>query len=341
MRLSFLLLVVGLTTLFPAIGQRPHMLRPFQMGKRGIPYGNYSGITPLGNEQYALVDDKKERCGFHLIKIVQDSMSGKVTDLLYEGFKGEGPALHPDAEDLVYVPSRHSIFMTSEARQTIEEYTCQGQATDYGLDIPPCFSSDSIQRNCGWEALAYDSCNKTFYTITECALPADGVRTDLRQPLRLIRFNELLKPEQEWGYLMEAPRLKSKARYYAHGVPALLYEDNGNIIVMERELRVPSSYIGAKTIIRLFRIHVDDSSILTTTLPLNSAPFDLFLKKEEIASFTTRLNITRRNFANYEGMCFGITLKNGRRTLLLVNDSQGGMGNHLVRLKDYIKVIVL
>ena len=46
-------------------------------------------------------------------------------------------------------------------------------------------------------------------------------------------------------------------------------------------------------------------------------------------------------FANYEGMCLGRPLPDGRQTLLLVNDSQGGYRKGPFRLKDYIKVIVI
>ena len=44
-----------------------------------IPAGNYSGITYLGNEQYAVVSDKSDTDGFFLFQISLDSISGKMT----------------------------------------------------------------------------------------------------------------------------------------------------------------------------------------------------------------------------------------------------------------------
>ena len=46
------------------------------------------------------------------------------------------------------------------------------------------------------------------------------------------------------------------------------------------------------------------------------------------------------NFANYEALCPGISLNDGRQTLLL-NDSQGGYSKGPFHLKDYIKVILI
>ena len=46
------------------------------------------------------------------------------------------------------------------------------------------------------------------------------------------------------------------------------------------------------------------------------------------------------NFANYEGMCPGPRLADGRQTLLLIDDTQAGAGNSLFRLSEHLKVIV-
>ena len=58
------------------------------------------------------------------------------------------------------------------------------------------------------------------------------------------------------------------------------------------------------------------------------------LGKELLASFTT----SALNLANYEGMCLGPVLPDGRRTLLVIADSQGGM-NGLTG--EYLKVLLL
>ena len=53
------------------------------------------------------------------------------------------------------------------------------------------------------------------------------------------------------------------------------------------------------------------------------------------------MDLTKMNFANYEALCPGIRLHDGRQSLLLLCDSQGGFGKGPIHLKDYIKVILI
>ncbi|MBP5629157.1 MAG: esterase-like activity of phytase family protein, partial [Bacteroidaceae bacterium] len=39
---------------------------------------NYSGLTPLGNDRYAVVDDKSATSGFHIFTIRLNPRTGKV-----------------------------------------------------------------------------------------------------------------------------------------------------------------------------------------------------------------------------------------------------------------------
>ena len=43
-----------------------------------IPAGNYSGITWLGGNRYAVVNDKAAESGFHLFTIDIDSVTGDI-----------------------------------------------------------------------------------------------------------------------------------------------------------------------------------------------------------------------------------------------------------------------
>ena len=46
-----------------------------------VPAGNYSGITWLGGNRYAVVDDKTTASGFHLMTILTDSISGDIKNI--------------------------------------------------------------------------------------------------------------------------------------------------------------------------------------------------------------------------------------------------------------------
>ena len=65
------------------------------------------------------------------------------------------------------------------------------------------------------------------------------------------------------------------------------------------------------------------------------------MKKEKICEFVTRLRFGKMNLANYEGMCLGPKLNDGRQTLILIADSQNGMGNWMYHIKDHIRIVIL
>jgi len=62
------------------------------------------------------------------------------------------------------------------------------------------------------------------------------------------------------------------------------------------------------------------------------------LEKQLLTEFRTRINVTARSFANYEGICCGPRLADGRRLLLLVADSQN---QYKGWLKDWFRSIVV
>ncbi len=98
---------------------------------------------------------------------------------------------------------------------------------------------------------------------------------------------------------------------------------------MERELYIPRRYNGAKCHIRLYSVNTMTEA-------------EGVLPKRLVHSFSTGIRLLgRKNFANYEGMCLGPRLEDGRQTILLIADSQNRAGNALYHLKDYIRVITV
>lgn len=89
---------------------------------------------------------------------------------------------------------------------------------------------------------------------------------------------------------------------------------------MEREFYVPHKKIGSFVNCKLFYLVPGKGD------------------KQLLAQWRTSLTLTRRNIANYEGMCLGPKLKDGSRILVLVADSQDQYGGVL---KDWIKTIRL
>jgi hypothetical protein len=320
--------------LLPASAQQVETLPQQNLAKWHISPANYSGITRIDSSLYAVVDDKSSAEGFVLLSIDVDPQTGKIRQVTDKGTchpaRPDSLSFRADCEDLVYVPSSRTVFVAQEYTGQVKEYTMQGELTGRALRIPESMGRAKQQWN-GFEALAYHQPSQTFWLTTENSLKADApADSKSRQLLRLNAFSSSLDSLCQRLYMMEAPRLKQGVKYYTHGVPAMTALPDGRLLVMERELSVPRRYLGGKCLIRIFVVD-----------PAEAVQPGAVLTKREVAQFSTHIRIGSINYANYEGMCLGPQLADGRQTLLLVNDSQAGAGNAICKLKDYLKTIIL
>lgn len=318
------------------------------MKKWGIPAGNYSGIAHIEGDRFALVSDKQEADGWTEVSI-SFRPSGDIDRMRFianhydTGKHGKAR----DSEGIAYVPGR-GFFVSAENDQQILELSMDGSPTGRSLSVPTCYRRSNIFANCGFEALTYNADQGIFWTTTEQGLKSDVTALSTlasRKPtlLRIQSFGPDLQPLEQFAYSTEAPATTLKPKHYAFGVPELLALNDSTLIVMERELNIPDGYNLAQCNIRLFSVNLrSGQAIADTTLPLNKMKREDFLPKKHLFSFSTVIHIIgRKDFANYEGMCLGPKLSDGRQTLLLVADSQSRAGNSLFRLKDYIKVLVI
>ena len=140
---------------------------------------------------------------------------------------------------------------------------------------------------------------------------------------------------------MDAGRTKGFGRLYAYGVPELTALPDGRLLVLEREVNISERYLRSEVVCKLFVVNPAEGWQIDSSTNLKQLDRNKFLVKTLLARFVTKLNPLRYTLANYEGMCLGRTLADGRQTLLLINDSQGRMGKGGISLKDYLKVLVL
>ena len=106
--------------------------------------------------------------------------------------------------------------------------------------------------------------------------------------------------------------------------PAAL--DDGRLIVLEREVYVPKGGLLDKFL---------DSYTRTSLFVVDPVRDEAgILRKSLICTFTT----SAMGLANYEGMCLGPTLPDGRRCLLLIADSQNSAGGYT---QEFVKVVLL
>ena len=227
------------------------------------------------------------------------------------------------------------------------------------------WSSSDFYPNYNFESLAFDSVRQYLWTIPESTLRKDGQpatpQNGLANQLRLMRFDwgkikENLNKEEyseqvsskqvsskqdsrymtTYAYQMDQPSTHKKADIYVMGVSELCALPDGQLLVLEREAFIPKIKIGAFCKCKLYQIN-----------PLNSEEFSMkenfssdtpFLKKRLLAEWKTGLSISKRSFANYEGMCLGPKLEDGSQVVILLSDSQD---QYAGVLKDWFKTIVI
>ena len=145
----------------------------------------------------------------------------------------------------------------------------------------------------------------------------------------------------QYAYRMAPGRTEDFGKIYAFGVTALTALPDGKLLVLEREANVTAGGLSSEAQCKLFMVDPTQGHQIDSSVSLQKLDPNHFLVKKLLASWKTAAQPLKLNFANYEGMCLGRTLNDGRRTLLLVSDSQGGYAKGPFYLKDYIKVIVL
>ena len=289
--------------------------------------GNYSGITWLGGNRYAVANDKSPTAGFYLMTIEIDSLSGKLLSVREDTFLTCGKP-NRDEEGICYMPQNQTVFVSGEADQEILEYNLQGQLTGRKLNIPEIFKT--AYRNGSFEALTYQPKTHRFWTTSENTLQADGAMPTIDQKiknrLRLQSFGDDLQPKEQYWYESDSTIIKKHKGRSILGVSGLAALDDGRIVVLEREMYFPKKQIGSFCIVKLYLVN-----------PAQHQPGEL-LNKTLLTKFRTRVNLTRRNFANYEGICVGPKLSDGRQLLILICDSQD---QYRGVMKDWFKTVIL
>ena len=279
--------------------------------------GQFSGLVYLGNDLYAVVDDKRPGGGIVYMQLPLANY-GQARMGIPEA-TSQSSITGRDNEGIAFVPSTQKLWVSSEADQRIREYGLDGVETGRELAVPAEFGVGNITPNLGFEALTFNAATGRFWTTTEGPLKGESAH-------RLQSFTADGAPADQFLYEADAPTKNGVgAAAYVFGIPALAAMDDGRVLVLEREVYVPSGGIFEKAFRSFTRMH------LYVVDPSGAAAGSL-LPKQAVASWST----SALNLANFEGMCLGPTLSNGSHNLLLIADSQGGSGG---LTGEYIKLI--
>lgn len=324
---------------FTVFAQVPQLVRvnPQHYFQRTVPKGNYSGLTWLGGDHYAVVSDKASESGFFVFRIQIDTVSGDIKDIVNEGFRSSGE-VNKDEEGIAFFPKDSTLWISREADNTVLEYGLNGKQTGRGLSIPSVFSTATPAYS--FEALTYNAHTHRFWTTSESTLRPDGRQADaknqVKNRLRFQSFDDSFVAKEQYAYLMDAPDNHSSAANYAMGVPAMAALDNGCLLILEREFLVTPSKFGSYVANKIYCVDPIQSMTISQDKVLDTG--SPYMKKVLIATWKTSLSLFHQNLANYEGMCLGPRLMDGSQVIVLCADSQDQYGGVL---RDWFRTVVI
>lgn len=339
--------------------------------------GNYSGIAHLHDDIYAVVSDKSDSALYFNFRIQVNPKTGELEQVenlgfiertdgtLNDGKPWQGQEKGFDHEAVVKV-SDSTLVIASEGYCRLKEYPILPISADAAKVGYPQnlwesrWPSSEFYPNYNFESLAFDSVHQYLWTIPESTLRKDGQpatpQNGLANQLRLMRldwgkmkedsnkeeYSEQVNSKKDsrymttYAYQMDQPSTHKKADIYVMGVSELCALPDGQLLVLEREAFIPKIKIGAFCKCKLYLIN-----------PLNSEEFSMkekfssdtpFLKKRLLTEWKTGLSLSKRSFANYEGMGLGPMLEDGSQVVILLSDSQD---QYAGVLKDWFKTIVI
>ena len=339
--------------------------------------GNYSGIAHLHDDIYAVVSDKSDSALYFNFRIQVNPKTGELERVENLGFTERtdgnlndgkpwlGLEKGFDHEAIVKV-SDSTLVIASEGYCRLKEFPILPTSADaakigYQQNLwESRWPSSDFYPNYNFESLAFDPVHQYLWSIPESTFRKDGQpatpQNGLANRLRLMRLNwgkmkedsnkeeysEQVNSKKDsrymmtYAYQMDQPSTHKKADIYVMGVSELCVLPDGQLLVLEREAFIPKIKIGAFCKCKLYLIN-----------PLNSEVFSMkekfssdtpFLKKRLLTEWKTGLSLSKRSFANYEGMCLGPKLEDGSQIVILLSDSQD---QYAGVLKDWFKTIVI
>ena len=377
LRCSILTIFLAFSLLAGAQDWKVVRENPQKAFSKTVAAGNYSGIAHLHDDIYAVVSDKSDSALYFNFRIQVNPKTGELEQVENLGFTERTDGTLNDGKpwlglekgfdhEAIVKVSDSTLVIASEGYCRLKEYPILPISADTATVGYPQnlwesrWPSSDFYPNYNFESLAFDSVHQYLWTIPESTLRKDGQpatpQNGLANRLRLMRLNwgkmkedsnkeeysEQVSSKKDsrymttYAYQMDQPSTHKKADIYVMGVSELCALPDGQLLVLEREAFIPKIKIGAFCKCKLYLIN-----------PLNSEEFSMnekfssdtpFLKKRLLTEWKTGLSISKRSFANYEGMCLGPKLEDGSQVIILLSDSQD---QYAGVLKDWFKTIVI
>lgn len=234
----------------------------------------------------------------------------------------------------------NSLFISSEGNigadpiidPFIRRYNLQGRPTGR-LTIPDHYLPNGVDRGVRFN-LAFESLNltpdaKSLIAASEGALFQDGPASTFENGsfARILEYpSRKGQPGREFVYEVD-PWAEPSAIFGVNGIVEILPIDNaGTMLVMERSFSVGGTLGGGTgNVVSIYEISTRGATdvLRIDALYENGAPIDFVPVSKRLVFRFDDLGIP---IDNIEGMTFGPTLPDGRRTLVIVSDNNFSAG---------------
>ena len=201
-----------------------------------------------------------------------------------------------DLEGCAYDPLTGNVWASDEEDSSIRAFDLKTGKAVASVAIPEVYKK-GIRKYRSFESLAISPDGLRMYTANEEHLKGDATNVVRIQEFARKDAKDAFRPSRQFKYEVDPPGGKAFGKTPFSGVSELVVMPDGSLLVLEREFSVKTllpSFRG-----RIYRVVLGE--------PGKALVWD-----------------ADTGFANYEGMCLGPKLPDGRQSLVLISDGDEG-----------------
>lgn len=321
---------------------------PYNLQFANTIVGGLSGIdfNPEKKEYYLISDDRSEKnpARFYTAAILINNNKIDTVAFLRNTFLKDqtgnfypnslhDPSHTPDPEALRYNPKNNTFIWSSEGERivnskktiwenpTITEIKPNGSFIDT-FQLPPQVimheTENGPRQNGVFEGLTFSQDYQSLFVSVEEPLYQDGPPAgvgDSTGVVRILKFNlETKKPVAQFAYRIDpvAHPAITPSSFKINGISDILYFDKNKLLVVER------SYSTGRLSCTI-KVFIAD---ISSAENINDVPS---LKNKSIKTVSKKLLLNMDDLGiyidNIEGVAFGPTLTNGKKSLIFIADN--------------------
>ncbi|MCF8713596.1 esterase-like activity of phytase family protein [Joostella atrarenae] len=296
--------------------------------------GGLSGIDNY-KDKYLLVCDDSRNPRFYTAEInINNKKIDTVifTDVTF--FKPDDPFTETtflDLESILYHPEEDAVLVSSEGSintsrdPSIFKVTVDGSFVN-SYEIPSYFYAESEAKprhNGLFEGLTKSVDNNGFWVGTELPLETDGEEPTTKEnysPVRITYYDwKSEKPKFQFIYPLDKIEKAPKGDFAVNGLSDLFAISDKKFLVLERSYS--SGWGDESNGLKIYEVDASKSENTLDTHNLAENRLKPVSKKLAFDLESIRKGLQENTIDNIEGICYGPTLPNGNKTLILISDN--------------------